>query len=169
MWNDTDVPLAYFISFRSYGTWLHGDDSGSIDRHNNKYGTPKIPANPHWHSISEARLRHKPFTLDAGSRGSVYRAIKETCEKRNWQLLAINIRTNHVHTVVANSGIKSETILIAFKANSTRHLREDGRWVYEHSPWAEKGSRRRLWNKQSISNAVKYVVNGQGDDLPTFE
>jgi len=23
MWNDTDTPLAYFISFRTHGTWLH--------------------------------------------------------------------------------------------------------------------------------------------------
>src|SRR6185369_556860 len=30
MWNDTDIPLAYLITFRSYGTWLHGDDRGSI-------------------------------------------------------------------------------------------------------------------------------------------
>jgi hypothetical protein len=32
MWNDTDTPLAYFISFRTYGTWLIGDSRGSIDR-----------------------------------------------------------------------------------------------------------------------------------------
>ena len=32
MWNDTDIPLAYLISFRCYGTWLHGDERGSIDR-----------------------------------------------------------------------------------------------------------------------------------------
>ena len=30
--NDSDTALAYFISFRSYGTWLHGDQRGSIDR-----------------------------------------------------------------------------------------------------------------------------------------
>jgi hypothetical protein len=32
MWNDTDIPLAYLITFRCYGTWLHGDKRGSIDR-----------------------------------------------------------------------------------------------------------------------------------------
>ncbi|MGH9933202.1 MAG: hypothetical protein ACREA9_28800 [Pyrinomonadaceae bacterium] len=31
VWNDTETPLAYFISFRSYGTWLHGDKPG-LDR-----------------------------------------------------------------------------------------------------------------------------------------
>ena len=29
VWNDTDTPLAYLITFRSYGTWLHGDERGS--------------------------------------------------------------------------------------------------------------------------------------------
>jgi hypothetical protein len=48
MWNNTDTPLAYLISFRSYGTWLHGDPRGSIDRFNNRYRSPYIKPNPQW-------------------------------------------------------------------------------------------------------------------------
>jgi hypothetical protein len=40
------TPLAYFIMFRSYGTWLHGDSRGSVDRLHNTYGTPRLPPNP---------------------------------------------------------------------------------------------------------------------------
>ena len=40
-----DIPLAYLISFRAYGTWLHGDRRGSVDRFHNRYGTPRIPPN----------------------------------------------------------------------------------------------------------------------------
>ena len=25
-WNDTDIPLGYLITFRTYGTWLPGDE-----------------------------------------------------------------------------------------------------------------------------------------------
>lgn len=32
MWNDTEIPLAIFFAFRAYGTWLHGDERGSVDR-----------------------------------------------------------------------------------------------------------------------------------------
>src|SRR2546428_5625205 len=32
MWNDTDIPLAFLITFRCYGTWLHGDDRGSVNQ-----------------------------------------------------------------------------------------------------------------------------------------
>jgi hypothetical protein len=48
MWNDTDTPLAYFISFRSYGTWLHGDKRGAIDRVHNRYRTPYLPSQGKW-------------------------------------------------------------------------------------------------------------------------
>jgi hypothetical protein len=40
MWNDTDIPLANLITFRCYGTWLHGDQRGSIDRFHNAYKSP---------------------------------------------------------------------------------------------------------------------------------
>jgi hypothetical protein len=40
MWNDTDLPLGYLITFRCYGTWLHGDERGSIDRFHNRYSPP---------------------------------------------------------------------------------------------------------------------------------
>ncbi len=41
--NDEHIPLAYFITFRCYGTWLHGDRRGSVDRFHNIYGTPRLP------------------------------------------------------------------------------------------------------------------------------
>jgi hypothetical protein len=42
MWNDTDTPLAYLITFRCHGTWLHGDERGSVDRFHNRYKSPCI-------------------------------------------------------------------------------------------------------------------------------
>jgi hypothetical protein len=36
------IPLAYLITFRAYGTWLHGDKRGSVNRFHNRFGTPFI-------------------------------------------------------------------------------------------------------------------------------
>jgi REP element-mobilizing transposase RayT len=169
MWNDTDIPLAYFISFRAYGTWLHGDKRGSIDRFNNRYRSPYIPPNESWRNHNQRTLKAEPQILKARQRSSVNKAIRETCENRKWKLHAINVRTNHVHTV-ASAGLKKPGIVLnAFKANATRQLREDGLWPYAFSPWADKGSKRRLWNEQSVAKAIDYVLNGQGDDLPDFD
>jgi REP element-mobilizing transposase RayT len=169
MWNDTDIPLAYFISFRGHGTWLHGDERGSTDRHNNAYGAPHIPTNMHWQSHNRKTLIGDPVRLNARRRRAIEAAIQETCAIRGWRLLAMNIRTNHVHTVASTAGKKGELALNAFKANSTREMRQDGCWKSERSPWADKGSCRRLWNERSVSNAIEYVLNGQGDDLPKFD
>jgi REP element-mobilizing transposase RayT len=168
MWNDTDTPLAYFISFRAYGTWLHGDKRGSIDRFHNRYRAPYIQSSDKWQHYNEQRLRSEPLILKARHRKSIEAAIRETCNIRKWLLYAINVRTNHVHTVVS-ANRKAGLVLNAFKANATRQLREDGLWLYSFSPWADKGSKRRLWNEQSVARAIDYVLNGQGDDLPDFD
>ena len=168
MWNNTDVPLAYLITFRCYGTWLHGDDRGSIDRFHNHYKSPYLPPNEGWQKHNLQILECEPVTLNDVLRECVERAIRETCSLRNWLLRAINVRTNHVHAVVSMGMTPPERALNAFKANATRQLPQEGCWRQPHSPWADKGSKRFLWNDRSVERAIEYVVNGQGDELPEF-
>ena len=102
-WDDNDFPLAYLISFRTYGTWLHGDERGSMSRKHNKYGTPRIPHNPRLQKAELAQLKHPPVTLDGWQRPVVEAAIREVCQHRGYWLHAISVRTNHAHTVVSAS------------------------------------------------------------------
>jgi len=168
MWNDTEVPLAYLISFRTANTWLHGDERGSIDRFHNSYGSPYIPPNKKWLRYNQKQLRVEPLILQGKQRGTIKSAIRETCQIRGWTLLAVNARTNHVHAV-ACADRDPDNVLVAFKANATRELREKGLWCQPFSPWARKGSRRNLWNERSVATAIDYVLNGQGNDLPDFD
>ena len=169
MWNDTDIPIAYLITFRCYGTWLHGDRRGSIDRFHNRYKSPYIEPNARWHYHNVQALESQPVILDAQKRKSVERAIRETCELRRWHLHTLNVRTNHVHVVVSIGLIKPERALTAFKANATKQLRDDGFWRHDSTPWAEKGSKKYLWTERSVAQAIEYVLYGQGDELPDFE
>ena len=168
MWNDTDIPLAHLITFRCYGTWLHGDDRGSVDREHNRYKEPFALANQNRDHHNRQMLKSEPVLLDAMQRASVEKAIRETCEHRKWPLLAINVRTNHAHVVVSIGTKKPTLALGAFKANATRQMRDDGCWQCDHSPWVDKGSCRDLWNERSVERAIDYVINGQGDELPDF-
>ena len=65
--------------------------------------------------------------------------------------------------------IKPERALNAFKAYATRRMRRDGNWQVSHSPWADMGSKRSLWNERSVALAIDYVINGQGGELPEFD
>jgi len=137
MWNDTDIPLGYLITFRCHGTRLHGDERGSIDRVNNGYQTPYISPNSNWHAHNKKQLGSEPITLNAAQRNAVERAIRETCEKRKWLLHAVNARTNHVHSVIT-AGKPPGVMLNALKANATRIMREKGLWLSTRSPWSDK-------------------------------
>ncbi|MCY7376292.1 MAG: transposase [Pyrinomonadaceae bacterium] len=169
MWNDTDIPLAHLITFRCYGTWLHGDERGSVDRFHNQYKSSYIPPNAEWQKANAGKLKGGAVILSAEQRISVEHTIREVCNFRAWLLRAVNVRTNHVHIVVSIGDAKSENALNSFKAYSTKKMREKSLWNRENSPWSDKGSKRNLWNERSINLAVEYVIDGQGGELPAFD
>lgn len=169
MWNDTDLPLAVLFTFRCYGTWLHGDPRGSVDRNHNIYGTSFITESPGWQSYRKEQMVRPESKLNAGRRRSTIAGVREVCVKRGWSILAINARTNHVHSVVEVHGYDTKRALAALKAGATKRLREDKLWMSKETPWAEKGSRRKLWNERHIEQAIEYVISGQGRDLPDFD
>lgn len=165
IWDDNEFPLAYLITFRTYGTWLRGDERGSIDRYHNQFRGPRVPANSVIQKQHNAKLKSEPVLLDARQRPIVEAAIREVCDFRGWKLSAINVRTNHAHTVV-EAATEPERVMKDFKAYSTRALRTAALWNFNHSPWVDGGSKRYLWSEISVANACEYVVNGQGADLP---
>lgn len=165
MWNDTDTPLAYLISFRSYGTWLHGDKRGAINRFHNSYGEPYLPPNTMWQEHIRNQTKTHLLILGARERAAVDKTVRETCQIRKWDLHACNVRTNHVHAVVT-ANRRADLVLNALKANATRQLRQDRLWLHPFSPWAHKGSKILLWTERSLASAIDYVLNCQGQDLP---
>jgi hypothetical protein len=64
MWNNTDTALAYLITFRSYGTWLHGDNRGSVDRFHNRFGEPYLPTNNAWKHHNHKQLKKIPLSSE---------------------------------------------------------------------------------------------------------
>src|SRR2546423_2033379 len=161
-------PLAYLITFRCYGTWLHGDTRGSMDRRgHNVYETPRIPPNQRLESSDAMRLKYSPTVLDAAQRAAVEKALREVCKYRGFGLRAVNVRTNHVHVVVA-AGCGPEGVMNAFKSYAMRKLRELELLPRNAKPWARHGSTLYLWKPHHVEMAIEYVLNGQGDKLPRF-
>jgi REP element-mobilizing transposase RayT len=166
--NESGIPLAYFISFRCYGTWLHGDERCSVDRFHNVYKSPTLPPDEKIRNEMLLKMKREPVQLNAKRRGAVERGVRETCDKRGWVLRAINVRTNHVHTVVA-ANRKPELIMNAFKANATIKMIAATVWQRGIKPWSRHGSTRWLWTEANVAHAIDYVINGQGDELPDFD
>ena len=143
---------------------MHGDERRSIDRRHNVYGTLKIARNPRLQESDAKQLKHPPVTLNTSQRSWVEKAVQEVCDHRHYVLRAINVRTNHVHTVVT-AMIKPEPVLDAFKAYATRKLRSAGLLSTSVKPWSRHGSTVYLWKERDVAKAIEYVMLGQGDDL----
>jgi REP element-mobilizing transposase RayT len=163
--NNEYVPAGYLLTFRSYGTWLHGDDRGSVDKTHRTYGTPTLPSNSKRVRFERGLMAQQPVTFDAHQRRAIDVSIKETCTIRKWCLWSLAVRTNHVHAVVT-ANRKPEAVLSALKANATRAMRESGCWKTDQTPWAYRGSKRYLWTEKELADAVAYVEYGQGLPLP---
>jgi len=157
-------PLAFLITFRCYGTWLHGDERGSVDRKNfHTFGASDMPANRKLAAEEKHKLRHAAIKLNRVQRVVAEDAIREVCEHRGYGLVALNVRTNHVHSVVKAS-CKPEHVMDTFKAYATRRLRETGLLDPKTKPWARHGSTPYLWTEEAGERAIDYVINGQGDE-----
>ncbi len=156
-----------FLTFRTRGTWLHGDPRGSQDRYLNAYGSPRIPPTPAWQLEEAARLRHPPVLLDATMRRVVQEAIVDACAWRGWPLHALRVRTEHVHLVVSSS-VAPEDALGQIKSRCTRRLREAGLIPADEKPWSRHGSTVHLYRQSQYEAACRYVRDEQGEDLPDW-
>ena len=156
-----ELPLAYFITFATYGTRLHGDARGSVDRRRNRPGTPAAGYDERRWEAERTQLKGPPVTFQAAQRAVVSATIREVADHRSWTLHALNVRTNHVH-VVASSNTSAERVMDDFKRWATRRLRERRLVAPSGDLWSRHGSTRWIWNQENLAEVVEYVHFGQG-------
>ena len=158
----TKCPLGYLITFTTYGTWLHGDKRGSIDKEHKRYGAAFVAADSTLYRRRRYALKNPPFALNKSRRHAVLNAILQVCKFRGWFAHAVHVRNNHVHIVV-NGRQKPQKMMTDFKAYATRAIKNvsNGKSVFKKY-WTRHGSTKYLWTKESLVSAIRYVKNEQG-------
>jgi REP element-mobilizing transposase RayT len=154
------APLACFITFTTHGTWLHGDERGSVDENHNIYGRPYAAENRLRKGRNIEQLKSPEYLLTSEARSVVDAAIREMCIHRGWDIRALNVRSNHVHMVVRGE-VDPIKVMNDSKARATRKLREAGLAGQEQRVWTRRGSMRKLFTPDAVSNAVNYTLHGQ--------
>ncbi|MBI1915491.1 MAG: transposase [Planctomycetes bacterium] len=158
----------WFLTWRTYGTWLPGDERGFVDPvvdeqgrrviHNTP-GTPVDADNPRLRQYAREIMRGQPILLTAEQATALHAQFQETATFRGWQLVAVAIQTNHVHLIVGVPGDPDPTSLLRdFKSYGSRCLNR--RWATPASKtwWAESGSCRVLKQEDYFHNAIQYVL-----------
>ena len=105
----------------------------------------------------------KPYLLSSEARPVVHEAIANVCKHRGYGLHALNVRSNHAHSVVCAQE-KPEQIANAFKSYATRSIRERGLVAPDIKVWSRGRSRKYLWEDSQVATAIDYVLYCQGDE-----
>lgn len=109
-----DDPIAFFVTWSTYGTWLPGDARGWVEyRHGFQLPDAFLELE------STARMTEDACRLAPHQRDRVNKQMAETCEHKWWLLHAVNCRSNHVH-VVLSAPARPKTIREQLKAWCTR-------------------------------------------------
>ena len=161
------TPQTYFLTFSTYGAWLHGDDRGSADRDHNVPGEPYLPADEGLNRFRRTLMTDSPYLMDEADRAVVLAAVRRHCGVRHWHLLAAHVRTNHIHLVVTGDAAP-ERMQTEFKAYSTRALNDAHPHERGRSRWARHGSTRWLNTEAAILGANHYTLYEQGEPMAVY-
>jgi REP element-mobilizing transposase RayT len=161
---EDECPLAYLITFGCYGVRLHGDERGSVDSQHNVPFTPFLLPNQRRQQFEEQSMMQPAYEMDEHRRSIVRDAICEVCRHRGWELLALHVRSNHVHLVV-QANARPERAMNDFKSYASRRLNQARLDSSDRRRWARHGSTRYLWKEEAVEAAVHYVLHEQGEPM----
>ena len=161
-------PLAYFLTWPTYGTWLPGDERGGVEyRHGWQLADPARKRE------AQARLTEDACLLDQDQHRLVELTIADHCRVRGWTLDTVNCRSNQVHVIVAGDREPKE-IREQFKAWCTRRLKalqqerlrplsadDSSAAAIRQKWWAERGSAFYVNDEEGLEAVIHYVREAQ--------
>jgi REP element-mobilizing transposase RayT len=153
------MPLAFFITFSTYGTWLPGTDKGmgSVDRQHNEYGTSFVTPDPNRETQARSQMFQPPYTMDASRREVVRDAFVALAQEKDWRLLAVHVRSNHIHIVISAERDPGR-LMSDLKARASRDLTRAGFDNADRRRWTRHGSTQHLFTTEQVQKKIKYMA-----------
>ena len=154
-------PIAFFITWTCYGTWIPGDGRGWTKWQKGDHVPQPLLAD--W---CRERMTDTPVLLNEQQRWIINGVVEEHCQIRTWHLHAVNCRSNHCHVVASAFDYDGEQVRDQFKSWGKRRLKEHQHRIASVEPerelwWTRKGSVRYIFEDESLEAAIKYVLEAQ--------
>lgn len=153
---NNDEPLAFFITWTVYGTFLQGDVRGWRKRRKG----PQQPQ-PRMAEWRRERLLHPIVLLSQDDREAVNAECQRLSDFRQWKLWIANARSNHVHAVVSAPGFAGDKVRDQLKANCTRVLRERREPFRDRPVWTKLGDWECINGDDDLEDAILYAGEAQ--------
>jgi hypothetical protein len=76
--------LAYHITWGTYGTRLHGDPRGTVDRQHNQYGEPVLTYDEHRWEREKSLLKFPLVIFERNEMIAVESLLPAICDRGGW-------------------------------------------------------------------------------------
>lgn len=149
-------PLAYFVTWTTYGTHLQGDQRGWRKRF--KGEQEPQPLLDCWR---RNRLKYDAVIILPNQRSTIEQAIRAHCEHRNWKLWAVSVRSNHIHVIVEAPEESGRKVRDQLKANATRAIRTVCGDLKDRPVWTLGGDWNCINDEISLERVILYVSEAQ--------
>jgi REP element-mobilizing transposase RayT len=149
-------PLAYHITFGTYGTRLHGGDRVTVHRPDNEFGDPLIGVDGEWERIEQSLLRFPPRELTIDQRLFIEDTVPSICQRGGWTFVDTAAAPDHVHNVL-EAQVDGKDVRKWLKRWLSEALSK--RWPLQPEQvwWAECGSVKWVWFDDYYGRVKKYV------------
>ena len=172
---------SWLLSNTFYGTWLPGDQRGSVTSvrdtrpddppsdfrlEHDIPGTPWEEEIPGLRHAAEEQMRGPPIYFDLEKAEIMLAQFRETAGYRAQVLRAVSVMYNHLHFVVQVADDPGPRRLLAdYKAYGSRALNRRYGKPLSETWWTNKGSKRKLKDEQALAAAIHYVLYKQPNPL----
>jgi REP element-mobilizing transposase RayT len=157
------MPIAYLITWTTYGSWLPGDARGWVQK-----GVMGIQdPDPERKRQARAAMVESEVVLTYPQRMLIEDTIRDHCRRRGWVLHAVRARTNHVHVVVMGDR-DPEEVRDQLKGWCARKLSDDAgltkavaKKAGRRHWFTEGGDSQETESEEHLQNAIIYVLEKQ--------
>lgn len=142
-----DWPLAFHITFGTYGARLHGGDRPTVDKLHNQYGEPMIEQDSRRLERAVPRQTHATVRFDNDKRLYVEQVVPGICQRGGWTYYICAAQPDHVHNLVS-AKTDGQVVRRLLKRWLSESLSERWRDEEIRSWWAEGGSVKWIWKEE---------------------
>jgi REP element-mobilizing transposase RayT len=114
------------------------------------------------------KMQQSEYTMNAAEREIVRDAIVALCGEKGWQLLALHVRSNHVHAVVCVDRDPGRA-MSDMKARASRALSKAGFDDADRKRWTRHGSTLYLFDDATVADKIDYTLNRQGVPMAFYD
>jgi len=137
------------VTWTTYGTWLQGDKRGFVKKGKVLSGSKGLQ------QANDRRRTEDVVKLKKVEREVVRKAMLEEAVRIGEEILALSLRSNHVHVVIGEGGRSVEKVVSRLKSAAYYAMRERG---FKGRLWTRGYDKRFCFDERALKDRIAYVI-----------